>query len=70
MNEDKTVDKQLEALYSIVRDRFGGRLTAEELEQVKKDIQTITEACNALGAVKLSNWDEPSSIFKPYRGRK
>jgi hypothetical protein len=70
MNEDKPSEKQLEMLYSLLRDRLGNHLTAEELEQVKKDIQTITEACKALGTVKLCNCNEPFSVFKPYRGRK
>jgi hypothetical protein len=69
MTEEKS-DKQLETLYNIVKDRFGGRLTAEELEQVKKDIQAITEASRALATVKLGNADEPPFVFKPHKGRK
>ena len=63
-------DKELESLYNIIRDRFGNRLTLDELEQVKKDLQTISEAAKTLRAVKLSNGDQPFFIFKPYKGRK
>lgn len=70
MSEEKPDDKESENLYNLVKDRFGDRLTAEELEQVKKDIKTIVDASKALQTVKLSNWDEPFLFFKPYKRRK
>jgi len=70
MSEEKSDDKEFENLYNVVRDRFGGRLTVEELEQVKKDVKTVADASRALRSVKLSNWDEPFFIFKPHKGRK
>lgn len=70
MSEEKSDDKEFENLSNVVKGRFGDRLTAEELEQVKKDIKTIVDASEALRAVKLSNWDEPVFVFKPYKGRK
>jgi len=45
-------------------------LTVEELEEVKKSVQNIAEASEALRAVKLGNWDEPFSVFKPMRRRR
>ncbi len=56
-----------ELLFEIVRSKYGDRLTPEELEEVKKGVDRILEAVEKLRAVKLENWDEPFSIFKPYR---
>ena len=59
--------KESETLYNLVRDRYGDRLSPEELEEVKKGVERITETAKALREVKLENWDEPFSIFKPFR---
>jgi len=58
--------KESETLFKLVRDQYGDRLTQEELEEVKKGVKRIMETAKALREVKLENWDEPSSIFKPF----
>ena len=59
--------KESETLFKLVIDQYGDRLTPEELEEVKKGVERITETAKALREVKLENWDEPFSIFKPFR---
>ena len=59
--------KESETLFKLVRDRYGDRLSLEELEEVRKGVERITETAKALREVKLENWDEPFSIFKPFR---
>ena len=59
--------KESETLFKLVRDQYGDRLTPEELEEVKKGVERIMETAKALREVKLENWDEPFSIFKPFR---
>lgn len=59
--------KESETLFKQVRDQYGNRLTPEELEEVKKGVERIMETAKALREVKLENWDEPFSIFKPFR---
>ena len=58
--------KESETLFKLVRDRYGDRLSLEELEEVRKGVERITETAKALREVKLENWDEPFSIFKPF----
>jgi len=58
--------KESETLFKLVRDQYGDRLSPEELEEVKKGVERITETAKALREVKLENWDEPFSIFKPF----
>ena len=59
--------KEAEFLFQMVRDRYGDRLNAEELEEVRKGVKGIAEAAEALRSVKLGNGTEPFSIFKPYK---
>jgi len=58
---------EVEALFALVRRRYGARLTAAELEGVRKGIQGIVEGARALRAVRLGNADEPFQPFAPYR---
>ena len=67
MNESKPENPEVETLFQMVSDRYGDRLDAEQLEEVRKGVETIAEAAQALRAVKLENGDEPLSIFTPYR---
>ena len=67
MSESKPESAEAEAVFQMVSDRYGARLDAEQLEEVKKGVETIAEAAQALRAVKLENGDEPLSIFTPYR---
>ncbi len=64
MNESP---KEAEFLFEMVKDRYGDRLSAEELEEVRKWVEGIAEAAEALRSVKLGNGTEPFSIFKPYK---
>jgi hypothetical protein len=65
MNEES--QKESDFLFEMVKDRYGDRLTAEELEEVRKGVVGIVEATRALRSVKLGNGTEPFSIFKPYK---
>ncbi len=58
---------EAEFLFQMVRDRYGDRLSAEELEEVRKGVEGIAKAAEALRSVKLGNGTEPFSIFKPYK---
>ena len=59
--------KEAEFLFDIVRDRYGDLLSAEELKEVRKGVEGIAKAAEALRSVKLGNGTEPFSIFKPYK---
>lgn len=59
--------KEAEFMFEMVRDRYGDRLSAEELEGVRKGVKGIAEAAESLRSVKLGSGTEPFSIFKPYK---
>jgi hypothetical protein len=67
MSDEKS--RELEARLRVVADRYGDRLTPEELEEVRKALETNLDAANALRSIRLGNWDEPFSVFKPIRRR-
>ena len=52
-----------EAYAEAARLRFGEKLTPEQLEQVKKDLDGNIRSAERLRAVKLKNGDEPDFIF-------
>jgi hypothetical protein len=49
-----------ELLFSLVRQRYGNRLTAAQLEAVQKGVATIVDAVRTLRAVRLENADGPA----------
>ena len=58
---------EVDALFALVRRRYGARLTEAELEGVRKGVQGIVAGARALRAVRLGNADEPFQPFAPYR---
>lgn len=58
---------EVDTLLDLVRQRYGSRLTAAELDDVRRSIRGIVEGARALRAVRLSNADEPAQPFTPYR---
>jgi hypothetical protein len=59
--------EEFEILFQLVKEKYGDRLTTEELNEVKNGVEKVAEIAEALRRVKLGNWDEPFSIFKPYK---
>ncbi|MCI0440533.1 MAG: hypothetical protein L0177_15580, partial [Chloroflexi bacterium] len=56
-------NQEVEVLFSLVRERYGGRLNADELEEVRKGVEGVVEMAQALRSQRLQNGDEPFSIF-------
>lgn len=52
-----------EAYAEVARVRFGEKLTPEQLEQIKKDMEGNLRSSDRLRAVRLKNGDEPDFIF-------
>ena len=67
MAETQDIRAEVEALFALVRERYGDRLTPEQLDGVKKGVEGIVKAARALRAVRLENSDEPMQPFVPYR---
>ena len=67
MSEPEAVRAEVEAMLALVRERYGSRLSAEELAGVRTAIEGIVQAAHALRAVRLTNADEPGQPFAAYR---
>ena len=52
-----------DAYAEVARVRFGDKLTPEQFEKVKKDLDDKVRTADRLRAVKLKNGDEPDFIF-------
>lgn len=61
---------EADKLFEIIKARYGDRVTADELEEIRKGLDAILDAAKAMRAVKLENGDEPYQFFKPYQGEK
>jgi hypothetical protein len=51
------------AYAEVAHARFGERLSAEQFESVKRDLEGNVRAAEALRAYKLQNSDEPDFVF-------
>jgi hypothetical protein len=67
MSEAERGSEEVEELFALVRRRYGSRLSAEELESVRRGVVAIAAQVAALRAVRLSNADEPVQRFAPFR---
>ena len=67
MSEPTKPDPEADALFEIVRHRYGDRLTTEHLDELSRIVGAQIEAGRALRAMRLTNADEPMQPFAPYR---
>ena len=67
MSDADAVRAEVDTMLALVRERYGGRLTAEQLAGVRTSIEAIVQASRALRAVRLTNADEPAQPFAAYR---
>jgi hypothetical protein len=63
----ETPDPETDALFEIVCQRYGARLTTAQLDELRKIVRGQVEAARAVRAVRLTNADEPFQPFAPYR---
>ncbi len=67
MNDADELKSERQYLCDMIQSRYGNRLSAEAVEEVKKGVDGVVKAAAALRAVPLSNSDEPMICFIPYR---
>jgi hypothetical protein len=58
---------EADALFVLLRERYGDRLTPEQLEELRKAVAAQAEAARALRRVALGNSDEPMPTFATFR---
>jgi len=61
-------NKESEHLFNIIKERYGERLSEDELAEVRKGVDRMVEAAEKLREIRLENGDEPFFVFRPYRG--
>ena len=64
MNDLQT---EVEAMFALVRERYGARLAPDELEAVRTAVEGLVQAARALRAVRLDHSNEPAQSFAAYR---
>jgi len=67
MSDEKSTESEAEHLFNMVKGRYGDRLGPEELDEVRKMVESNLKAAHALRAVRLDPGDEPFLVFTPYR---
>jgi hypothetical protein len=67
MNEPAKPDPEADTLFEIVRQRYGDRLTREQLDELGRIVRAQVVAARALRSIRLTNADEPMQPFAPYR---
>ena len=58
----------IDALVEMLKGRYGGRLTDEQLEELRKAVEAASERAAQMRYVPLGNGDEPAFVFTPFRG--
>lgn len=67
MSEPVPDPREAAFLFDLIRTRYGNRLTAEQLEAVRRGVVAVVAQSAALRAVRLANADEPVQRFTPLR---
>ena len=67
MSEPTEPASETDLLFAFVRRRYADRLSAEQLEALRRSVDEVTRLVAALRAVRLGNADEPFQRFEPYR---
>ena len=68
MSNKRASKTEADLRFAMVEGRYGDRLDADQLQAVRKTVETIVEAAQALRSVRLDHSDEPFPLFKAHRG--
>ena len=66
--QDQDPSPEAQALAQVVRLRFPERFTEAQQGDILRDIDGGVRRARRLAAPALHNWDEPDTVFRPYRG--
>ena len=58
---------EVELRLALLRERYGERLTPEQVEELRKTLEVQVDNARALRAVALTHADEPYPPFAPHR---
>lgn len=60
-------DRESEILFNLVKLNYQDKISQKELDEVKKAVDNIVKASENVRSIELANWDEPFSVFIPFR---
>jgi hypothetical protein len=61
-------NEDADALFDLLKGRYGDRLTPEQLEDLRETVGEITKRADEMRSVSLKISDEPFLVFTPFRG--
>ncbi len=61
----QNLDNEADLLFKMIEDRYGDRLSDEQLEKVRKELDSVLESAQTLRATKLDNGVPPTTGFLP-----
>ena len=59
-------EDESEILFQLVKKNYGNRLSEDELNEVRSNVEKIVETAMELRKIKLDNSDEPFTVFTPF----
>lgn len=65
-NADNSLEQEL--LFALIKEKYGHLLTGEQLDNVRTAIVGQREVFRPIREYSLTNYVEPFSSFRPYRG--
>jgi len=60
-------NNESKVLFDLIQDKYGNRLSSKELDEVRKQVNSIVETAKTLRSVNLEYDDESFFVFTPYR---
>jgi hypothetical protein len=58
---------EVDLRFALVRARYGERLSADQLDALRRVVEGLVDQLTALRSVRLANSDEPLPPFVPFR---
>lgn len=59
-----SIDAEIQALTDVIRNRYGSKLTDQQLQEIHSEIESNLKNREQLRLVRLKNSDEPDVIFR------
>ena len=67
MDSGQKISLEQELLFAVVKERYGGLLTNEQLDKVRQSVLGLSDFTQPLRSARLTNDVEPFSTFRPFR---
>ena len=58
---------EVDGLVEMLKGRYGGRLSDEQVAELRTEVGRASERARRMRAVPLGNGDEPAFTFRPFR---